>query len=184
MSNLDPNEALWIHGEWATWDEMPDLVPAPKPGPGRLQRLPKPEIPVADAGLIPHFFELLGQAESYFLDTGQHLEVYEDIAMLFAAALYGISVPSVLPQQSIGVQGHSLVDMRTIAPYEMVQSIPMIRDKWFEKLLVVRITPKFEVRGKLFQINMMRKAPMGRYWIAYDEPVGDEIWVPSQASEI
>lgn len=182
MDSTIADQALWVDGEWSAWDSVEAYE---EQGPGRLVRLdqgarPDPQYPNADRSLLPHLRELLSQAKNYFNDTGHHLDVYDDIGWLFGAVRYGVVANAPHTMGAVGTLGQTVVDMRTIAPQMRVQSIPLIGERWFKKLLVVKINRSFEVRGKLFDRDRLRKQPVGRYWVAYDEPLGDELWVPGQ----
>ena len=118
MKVLGPDNAFWIDGEWLDWDSIID------PEEVRYSRLAELEreahlrlkYPNADLTLIPYFQDLLTLAESYFQETGQHLNVYGDIGELFGAIMYGIKLHRNYAQGSDGRLGDDFVEIKTISP--------------------------------------------------------------------
>ncbi len=153
MKELGPDNAFWIDGEWLDWDSIID------PEELRYSRLAELEreahlrlkYPNADPALIPYFKDLLSLAESYFHDTGQHLNVYGDIGELFGAIMYGIKLHRNYAQGSDGRLGDDFVEIKTIAPFNTKKQISVRRDRHFSKLLVVKISDDFEVSGRLLK---------------------------------
>lgn len=151
MDTLGPDNAFWIDGEWLAWDSIID------PEEVRYSRLAELEreaslrrnYPNADLALVPYFRDLLGLAESYFFDTGQHLDVYGDIGELFGAIMYGIKLHKNYAQGSDGKLGKDFVEIKTIAPTNSKQQTSVRLDRHFNRLLVVRISDDFEVSGCL-----------------------------------
>ena len=151
MDTLGPDNAFWIDGEWLAWDRIID------PEEVRYSRLAELEreaalrqkYPNADLALIPYFRDLLTLAQSYFFETGQHLNVYGDIGELFGAIMYGIKLHKNYAQGSDGKLGNDFVEIKTIAPTNNKEMTSVRLDRHFNRLLVVKISDDFEVSGRL-----------------------------------
>ena len=160
MKVLGPDNAFWIDGEWLDWDSIidPEVV--------RYSRLAELEreahlrlkYPNADLTLIPYFQDLLTLAESYFQETGQHLNVYGDIGELFGAIMYGIKLHRNYAQGSDGRLGDDFVEIKTISPLNSKEQINVRLDRHFNRLLIVKISADFEVSGRLVKrVNLPRR---------------------------
>lgn len=153
MKELGPDNAFWIDGEWLDWDSIID------PEEVRYSRLAELEreahlrlkYPNADIALIPYFQDLLTLAESYFDETGQHLNVYGDIGELFGAVMYGIKLHKNYAQGSDGRLGNDFVEIKTISPANNKERTTVRLDRHFNKLLMVKISDEFEVSGRLIK---------------------------------
>lgn len=159
MEKLGPDNAFWIDGEWLSWDSIID------PEEVRYSRLAELEreaelrrtYPNADITLVPYFRDLLTLAESYFHDTAQHLNIYGDIGELFGAIMYGIKLHKNYAQGSDGRLGNDFVEIKTISPGNRKEQTSVRLDRHFNKLLVVRISPEFEVSGRLLHRSDLRR---------------------------
>lgn len=153
MKELGPDNAFWIDGEWLDWDSIID------PEEVRYSRLAELEreahlrskYPNADLTLIPYFQDLLTLAESYFHETGQHLNVYGDIGELFGAIMYGIKLHKNYAQGSDGRLGDDFIEIKTISPVNNKKQTSVRLDRHFNKLLMVKISDDFEVSGRLMK---------------------------------
>ena len=151
MKELGPDNAFWIDGEWLDWDSIID------PEEVRYSRLAELEretqlrlkYPNADLKLVPYFRDLLTLAESYYIETGQHLNVYGDIGELFGAIMYGIKLHKNNAQGSDGRLGNDFIEIKTISPTNDKGLTSVRLDRHFNKLLVVKISEQFEVSGRL-----------------------------------
>ncbi len=108
--------------------------------------------PKADLTLIPYFHDLLTLAESYFSDTGQHLNVYGDIGELFGSIMYGIKLHKNYAQGSDGKMGCDFVEIKTISPAnDKERTLVRLDDRHFNTLLVVKVDEEFTVSGRLIK---------------------------------
>lgn len=114
---------------------------------GRIHRLR--DYPNADPSLTPYFQNLLTLAGAYFHDTGQHLNVYDDIGDSFGAIMYGIKLPKNYVQRSEGRLGNDFVEIKTISPSNGKEQTSVRLDRHFSKLLIVKIGDDSEVSGRL-----------------------------------
>ena len=153
MKELGPDNAFWIDGEWLDWDSIID------PEEVRYSRLAELEreahlrlkYPNADLTLVPYFKDLLTLAESYFVETGQHLSVYGDIGELFGAIMYGIKLHKNNAEGSDGRLGNDFIEIKTISPANNKEQTSVRLDRHFNKLLLVKISTDFEVSGRLVE---------------------------------
>jgi hypothetical protein len=151
MKELGPDNAFWIDGEWLDWDSIIDPEEVRYSRAAELEREAHLRLryPNADPALIPYFQDLLTLAESYFFDTGQHLNVYGDIGELFGAIMYGIKLHRNNAEGSDGRLGNDFIEIKTISPTNNKAQTSVRLDRHFSKLLVVKISSDFEVSGRL-----------------------------------
>lgn len=161
MEVLGPDNAFWIDGEWIGWDSIID------PEETKLSRLAELEreaelrhrYPQADLTLVPYFHDLLMLAESFFEDTGRHLNVYGDIGELFGAIMYGIKLHKNYAKGSDGRLGDDFVEIKTISPTNNKdKTLVRLEDRHFSKLLVVKIEHDFSVSGRLMERKSLPKS--------------------------
>lgn len=153
MTNLGPDNAFWIDGEWLPWDSIID------PEEQHCSRLAELEreahlrhiYPNADPSLVPYFQDLLKLARSYFDETGKHLNVYGDIGELFGAITFGIKLHRNHAKGSDGRLGDDFVEIKTISPANKTAKTSLRLDRHFNRLLVVRINENFEVCGRMLK---------------------------------
>ncbi|PIE12578.1 MAG: hypothetical protein CSA68_12495 [Rhodobacterales bacterium] len=151
MNGLGPDNAFWIDGEWIGWDSVID------PEEDEYSRLKQLEheadlrmrYPKADLSLIPYLEDLLGLAESYYYETGKHLNVYGDIGELFGAIAFGIKLHKNNAQGSDGRLGNDFVEIKTISPMSRKERKIVRLDRHFSKLLMVKIDNDFQIYGRL-----------------------------------
>ncbi len=151
MKVLGPDNAFWIDGEWLDWDSIIDPEEVNYSRLAGLEREAELRVkyPNADVTLIPYFLDLLTLAQSYFDDTGQHLNVYGDIGELFGAIMYGIKLHKNRAKGSDGRVGDDFVEIKTISPTNTKgQTKVHLEDRNFNTLLVVKIDRDFSVSGR------------------------------------
>lgn len=79
--------------------------------------------------------------------TGRHLQVYGDIGELYGANAYGIRLHKNYAQVSGGRPGNDFVAVKTITPFRQNEVVRLGLSRNFSKVLIVRISPDFEVSG-------------------------------------
>lgn len=151
MDTLGPDNAFWIDGEWLAWDSIiyPEEVEYSRLAELEREASLRLQYTNEDLALVPYFRDLLTLAESYFFNTGQHLNVYGDIGELFGAIMYGIKLHKNYAQGSDGKLGNDFVEIKTIAPTNNKEKTSVRLDRHFNKLLVVKISDEFDVCGRL-----------------------------------
>ena len=157
---LGLENAIWDDGEWVSWDEIDRQI--------RCQEW-RAKFPKADLSLAQTFESLLSLAESHYVQTGRHLQVYGEIGELFA----GLTLNRLHAQGSDGRLGNDLVEVKTISPAKATRSVRVRIDRNCSKLFVVRINPDFEIAGRLVDRSALPK-PRGKWidvgWDALPEP--------------
>lgn len=153
MSVLGPDNAFWIDGEWLSWDNIPDEDDESFEC-SHLARLEHEaelrwRYPKADIALVPVFRDLLELAERYHRGTRRHLQVYGDIGELFGAIAFGIRLHQNYAKGSDGRLGSDFVEVKTITPFKKNDTVTLRLDRHFSKVLLVKISEKFAVSGRL-----------------------------------
>ncbi|MEM6890377.1 MAG: hypothetical protein AAF636_19920 [Pseudomonadota bacterium] len=133
MGQIPADASLWDSGDWIDWHR---------------KKIKAPELTIAsavddDAKLIMLQVNLAQAARGYHELTGGHLEVYDQIARLYAARHFGVPLTGGCP---VALAGVYLVTLRPDAPELSVEvdlSLP------FSSVLIVRINDKMEVEGRM-----------------------------------
>ena len=118
--------------------------------------------------MIPHFQRLLDLAETYFRETGKHLQVYGDIGELFGAITYGIKLHGQYAQGSDGKLGNDYVEIKTITPFKKHDRVSVNLDGHFSKLLVVKIDKDFDVVGRMIDRSALTTKKQGALNVTWD----------------
>jgi hypothetical protein len=171
--------AVWDDGEWVSWEEQPDEDEVFSSHLAWLEHQAelRIEYPHADLTLIPYFNRLLSLAQSYFRDTGRHLNSYGDIGELFGAITYGIKLHRRYAQGSDGKLGNDFIEIKTITPFKKFDRVMISLDGHFSKLLVVKITEKFEVSGKMIDRSALKtKKKHGNIFVRWNAIGAVETW--------
>lgn len=140
------DDRYWVDGEWVFPFEESN---------SELDRLEyeaqlKWDYPRAiDIKLIPHLHALLEIAESYFEDTGRHLNVFGDIGELYGAIMYGIRLYKPCAQGADGRLENNHIEIKTISPMSRSDMKYVKRDGIWNYILLVKIDEEFGVRGSL-----------------------------------
>jgi len=148
MSIFEPNNAFWDDGEWVTWDEIDEQI--------RYKEW-RARYPNADLSLVSIFESLICTAQSYHELTGRHLQVYGDIGELYGVITHGLKLHRIYAQGSDGRIGNDLVEVKTITPFKGNNRVSLNLKRNFSKVLLVKITAAFEVRGKLIDRKELPK---------------------------
>lgn len=145
---LGPDNAIWDDGEWISWDEIDQKI---------QYKEWRVKYPNTDLSLVPVFESLIETAEAYHVLTGRHLQVYGDIGELYGAITHGIKLHRNYAQGSDGRLGNDFVEVKTITPFKSCDVIVLNLKRNFSKVLVVKITANFEVRGRLIARKALPK---------------------------
>jgi hypothetical protein len=155
---LGPDNAIWDDGEWISWDEINRQIQYKEWG---------AKYPNADRALIPYFEELIGLAESYYCETGNHLQVYGDIGELFGAITLGIKLHANYTQGSDGRLGNDHIEIKTITPFKTNDYVEIKASGNFNKLFVVKINQEFELSSRMIERKKLPPAKDGRYRVSW-----------------
>lgn len=143
------DNAIYDDGEWVTWTEINS----------HLEKLElKARFPHLDVDLLPVFQKLLSAAEQYYDLTGRHLQVYGDLGELYGAITHGIKLHRNYAQGSDGKLGNHFVEVKTITPFKVKDTIKLDLRGNFSKVLIVKIDDNFEVQSRLIDRKDLPKA--------------------------
>lgn len=133
------DNAIYDDGEWITWTEINS----------HLERLEfEARFPDRETDLVPIFQSLLSTAQHYYELTGQHLQVYGDLGELYGVITHGLKLHRNYAQGSDGKIGNHFVEVKTITPFKSNDVVALNLKRNFSKVLVVKVSADFEVRGK------------------------------------
>lgn len=159
---MDDNKAFWDDGEWVTWDEINEQI--------RYKEW-RARYPNADLSVVSVFETLLETAQSYHELTGRHLQVYGDIGELYGVITHGLKLHRNYAQGSDGRIGNDLIEVKTITSFKSNDVITLNMARDFSKVLIVKTTRDFEIRGKFIDRKSLPK------------PVGNRLTLPWNAFE-
>lgn len=154
-----PDNAIWDDGEWVSLDEIDEQIEY-KEWRGRY--------PNADLSMVEIFKSLLANAQDYHELTGRHLQVYGDIGELFGVITHGLKLHRNYAQGSDGRIGNDLVEVKTITPFKTNDVVELNLKRNFSKVLIVKISADFEVRGKLIPRKSLPKVKGNKLMLAWD----------------
>jgi hypothetical protein len=171
---LGPDNALWIDGEWISWD---DVSSDDVDDYSLLSRLEyearmRHRFPKADISLIPYFEALLVLAQNFNDETGRHLQVYGDIGELFGAIAYGIKLNRNYAPGADGRLGNDHVEIKTITPFNKHDRVTVKLDGHFNKLLLVKIDEDFDVCGRMIDRKSLPRTSGGLLRLAWNDLEG------------
>lgn len=153
------DNAIYDDGEWITWTEIN----------GHLARQEmQAQYPHADIEIVEVFEDLLATAERYHALTGRHLQVYGDIGELYGVITHGLKLHRNYAQGSDGKIGNHFVEVKTITPFKTNDVVALNLKRNFSKVLIVKISADFEVRGKLIDRKALPKIKGDRLMLSWD----------------
>lgn len=159
-----PDNAIWDDGEWVSLDEIDEQIE---------YKEWRARYPNADLSMVEIFKSLLANAEDYHALTGRHLQVYGDIGELFGVITHGLKLHRNYAQGSDGRIGNDFVEVKTITPFKSNDVVELNLKRNFSKVLIVKISADFEVRGKLIPRKSLPKQKGDKLvlaWDHFDEP--------------
>ena len=157
---LGPDNAIWDDGEWIGWDEINEQIE---------YKEWRARYPNADLSVVSIFQSLIETAEDYHALTGRHLQVYGDIGELYGVITHGLKLHRNYAQGSDGRLGNDLVEVKTITPFKGNNAVVLNIRGNFSKVLIVKITADFEVRGKLIDRRMLPKPKGSKLVLGWDD---------------
>lgn len=144
----DSSEGIWDDGEWISWDWINGQL--------ENQELRK-AFPNVSPEVVRIFDELVSIAQAYNEVTGRYLQIWGELGELYAEITYGLVRHKPSTRGSDGRIGNDWVEVKTISPEKLSDTVLVKRAGNFNKLLVVRITEDFE-----FTARMIDRALLGR----------------------
>lgn len=103
--------------------------------------------------------ELVETARNYLKVTGRHLPIYGELGELYGEARYGIKRHKPFTQGSDGKLGNDFVEIKTISPFKLGDTVSVKRTGNFSKLLIVKISEDFEFKAKMLDRKSLQKGP-------------------------
>lgn len=162
---LGPDNAIWDDGEWISWDEINEQIE---------YKEWRARYPNADLSVVSIFQNLIETAQDYHDITGRHLQVYGDIGELYGVITHGLKLHRNYAQGSDGKLGNDFVEVKTITPFKGNDVVVLDMRRNFSKVLLVKISTDFEVRGKLIARKALPRVKGGRLrldWADFEQAV-------------
>jgi len=106
---------------------------------------------------------LLTLARDYHSATHRHIGVYGNIGELYAAIVHDMSFAKRNAKGVDGTLGPDHIQVKTITPFKNKVQVVVDTDACFNKLLVVRVTPKFEIDAVMVRRKALPKV-YGNEW--------------------
>ncbi len=161
MTTIPPDAADWDSGDWIEWHRQRDdgaATPCTAASDDQM----------AKAHSV--YSALIHAARSYHRLTGQHLRVYPAIANLYGTLHHGLPLHG--PAQLAG--GWTKVEC--ISPQAATNIITVDLTVPFDQLLVVRISPDFEIEGRMIARSALPQTATVNYDLQWsDLPRPDHI---------
>jgi hypothetical protein len=142
----DTSDGIYDDGEWISWDWINGQIADQD-----LQRA----YPKANLEVVKIFHELVALAEAYKRETGRYLQIWGELGELYAEIKYGVVRHRPGTQGSDGRIGNDWIEVKTISPEKLSETIHVKRAGNFNKLLVVKIDEDFEFQAKLIDRKIL-----------------------------
>jgi len=136
----DHSEGIWDDGEWISWDWINGQL---------ADQERQAEYPKANFTVIQVFEDLVAAAQEYKEETGRYLQIWGELGELYAEIKFGIVRHAPATMGSDGRLGNDWIEIKTISPEKINNTVHVKRAGNFNKLLVVRITDQFEFEAKM-----------------------------------
>ena len=144
----DTSDGIYDDGEWISWDWIN----------GQLYRQDLQEqYPNADPELVEIFDSLVLSAESYHHKTGRYLQIWGELGEVYAEIKYGIKRHRAHAPGSDGRLGNDFIEVKTISPEKGGSKVQVRRAGNFSKLVVVRISERFEFEARIIDRRSLAK---------------------------
>lgn len=111
----------------------------------------------ADPELVLIFESLVENARSYYELTKRYLQIWGELGELYAEIKYGIKRHKPHTRGSDGKLGNDFVEIKTISPEKDGGQVQVKRAGNFNRLLVVKISDKFEFEGRFIERKRLSK---------------------------
>lgn len=144
----DSSEGIWDDGEWVSWDWINSQL--------EDQEI-RAAFPSANPDVVRIFQDLVSLAQSYQETTGRYLQIWGELGELYAEITYGVVRHKPGTKGSDGRLGNDWVEVKTISPEKLSDTILVKRAGNFNKLLVVRITKGFDFDARLIDRALLGK---------------------------
>ena len=108
------------------------------------------------------FESLVDNARTYHALTGRYLQIWGELGELYAEIKYSIKRHKPHTRGSDGKLGNDFVEIKTISPEKDGGQVQVKRAGNFNRLLVIKISEKFEFEGRLIERKELSKG-VGTY---------------------
>lgn len=140
-------DAVWEDGQWLPLLDARDIAQRHCP----LVNLdhPTPDAPPNDTKRAAVYDALMLNARRHLKLTGRHLQIYPDIAELYAALKFGIKFARSEEPGAEGRLGKDHYTVKVIAPNNTTDTVTVKMSENFSHLAVVKITANFRVSARV-----------------------------------
>jgi hypothetical protein len=135
----DDADGIYDDGEWVSWDWIDGEI---------FKREMAEKFPEADPAVAQIFLDLVEVAKNYFGVTGRYLQIWGELGELYAEVAHGVKRHKPGTPGSDGRLGDDFVEIKTISPEKGRDKVLVKRGGNFSKLLVVRISDRFEFESR------------------------------------
>lgn len=143
---MEVGDGIYDDGEWISWEWIN----------GQLrQQETEQTYPQADPELAMIFEDLVENAKAYYHLTKRYLQIWGELGELYAETKYGIRRHKPHTAGSDGKLGNDFVEIKTISPEKNGEQVQVKRAGNFNKLLVVKISERFEFEGRFIDRKKM-----------------------------
>lgn len=146
-----PCEWDYIDREWVNSqlvDASEDEVLGQKPGTPFRSRDGYPYSVLEQTEI---FLNLVESAKRHHENTGRYLQIWGELGELYAEIKFGLRRHCTHEAGSDGTIAGKLVEVKTISPEKVGDTVLIKRKGNFEQLLIVRIEQNFSFKGRLFE---------------------------------
>lgn len=106
--------------------------------------------------LLAIFEELVESAAKYKRLTGRHLPILGELGELFAEIMFGIKRHAPMTQGSDGMLGDELIEVKTITPDKVNDTVQVKRTGNFVNLILVKITDDFQFGARMVHRRILK----------------------------
>lgn len=118
--------------------------------------IPEPPSQI-DPALIKIFESLVDNAKAYHARTGRYLQIWGELGELYAEIKHNIKRHKPHTSGSDGKIGNDFIEIKTISPEKGDELVQVKRAGNFNKLLVVKISNKFEFESRMMARKKLAK---------------------------
>jgi hypothetical protein len=156
----DHSDGIWDDGEWISWDYLSQFIDDDETAESEGNEESEDVLERASPSTL-QLWELIDEltemAKRYQEVTGRHLPIYGELGELYGEAKFGIKRHRPMAQGSDGRLGNDLVEIKTISPGKNSDVVFVKRSGNFSKLLIVKISDRFEFAAKMIDRKSLGK---------------------------
>lgn len=157
----DTSEGIYDDGEWISWDWINGQIAD--------QEL-RAQYPLARLEVVRIFEDLVETAAAYKQCTGRYLQIWGELGELYAEIKYGVVRHRPGTPGSDGRLGNDWIEVKTISPEKLNNTVHVKRAGNFNKLLVVRIDAEFGFTSRMIERRALGHGKGKHARVAWGEP--------------